>query len=71
MRNRLMRIRAKSLGLLCGMGMLFQFGGCDIGSITTGTTLDGRDAIIQIVRGALLTPIDTFITNGVNNLFDE
>ena len=65
------KMRAKSLGLLCSMGVLCQLGGCDIGAITTSTTLDGRDAILQLVRGAILTPIDAFITNAVNEAFDS
>ena len=70
MRRLRMKFRAQSVGVLCSMGILCQFGGCDIGTITTSTTLDGRDAIIQLIRGALLTPIDAFITNAVNEAFD-
>ena len=66
MRSRKMSVRAKSAGLLCTIGPLFQFGGCDLGTINTTTTLDGRDAIIQLLRGAILTPIDAFITAAVN-----
>ena len=73
-RNDVMRfltaiMRSKSLGLLCGVGILCQFGGCDLGTITTTQTMDGRVAIIQLIRGAILTPIDTFITNTVNDAF--
>lgn len=71
MRSRIKNVRAKSLALLCGLGFLCQFGGCDLGTITTSTTFDGREAIIQLVRGAILTPIDAFITNAVNQAFDE
>jgi hypothetical protein len=66
-----MRKRAKALGLLCGLGTLCQLGGCDLGTITTSMTLDGRAAIIQLVRGAILTPIDAFITETINNAFGE
>jgi len=71
MRFRTAKMRAKSAGLLCSTGILCQFGGCDIGAITTSTTLDGRAAIIQLVRGAILTPLDAFITNAVNEAFDS
>ena len=71
MRFRTAKMRARSLGLLCGLGVLCQFGGCDLGLITTTQTLDGRDAIIQLVRGAILTPIDALITNAVNEAFDS
>ncbi len=59
----------KTLGLICGLGTMCQFGGCDIGTITTTTTLDGRDAIIQLVRGVILTPIDALITDAINDAF--
>ena len=68
-RSRSMKVRAKSVGLLCVLGILCQFGGCDLGTITTSMTLDGRDAIIQLVRGAILTPIDALITDAVNEAF--
>ena len=66
--NRSLRLekRAKRFSLLCGLGMVLQVGGCELGTITTTTTLDARDAIIQLIRGALITPIDAFITNAVN-----
>jgi len=69
MRSRIHKLRAKSMGLLFGVGTLCQFGGCELGTITTSTTLDARDAIIQIVRGAILTPIDVYITDAINQAF--
>jgi hypothetical protein len=70
-RFRKMSIRAKSIGLLGGLGVLLQFGGCELGTITTSstTTLDGRDAITQIIRGAILTPLDAYITQSVDAAF--
>ncbi len=70
MRSRANRARAKSVGLICGLGALCQFGGCELGTVTTSMTLDGRDAIIQLIRGAILTPIDAFITDAVNEALD-
>ena len=61
--------RVRALALLCGLGTLCQFGGCDLGTITTTQTLDGRDAIIQLFRGAILTPLDALITQTVNDAF--
>ena len=69
-RPQYLKLRAKSLALICGLGAACQFGGCDLGTITTSMTLDGRDAIIQLIRGAILTPIDAFITEAVNEAFD-
>ncbi len=59
-----------------GLGaLLFQLplGGCEFDQITATSTvtLDTREVLISMIRGAILTPIDTFITNGVNELFDE
>ena len=61
----------KAVGLFCGLGTMCQFGGCDIGTITTTMTVDGRDAIIQLVRGAILTPIDALITDAINDAFGD
>ncbi|MBU0716809.1 MAG: hypothetical protein KJ749_01040 [Planctomycetes bacterium] len=71
MRSRVMKLRAKSLGLLCVLGLLCGNAGCDFGTITTSMTLDGRDAIIQLIRGAVLSPIDTFITTAVYELLGD
>ena len=73
MRSRKMSIRAKFVSLMGGLGVLCQFGGCELGTITTSTTttLDGRDAVIQLIRGAILTPLDALITETVNDAFDS
>lgn len=63
--------RLSRWGALAGVGLVAQFGGCDLGTITTTTTVDARDAIVQLIRGALLTPIDAFITNAVNEVFGD
>jgi hypothetical protein len=65
--------RLRAVAALCGMGMLFQFGGCDLGQFqaTTVTVLDGRQVIISILRSAILTPIDQYITTAVNNFFED
>ncbi len=70
-RNHIGSVRYRAIGLLFSAGTLFQLGGCELGTITTSMTLDGRDAIIQILRGAILTPIDAFITNTINDAFGE
>lgn len=61
--------RQKIIGMFCAMGTLCQFSSCDIGSITTTTTVDGREALISLIRGVLLTPLDQFITDAVNEAF--
>ena len=63
----------RALALLgCG-ALVFgcPFGGCKIDQITTTSTLDGREVMISLIRGAILSPIDAAITQGVNELFDE
>lgn len=73
MRNLQRRMRGTALGGLLAMGTLCQFGGCDLGQITTTTTttLDGREVLINLLRSAILNPIDAYITLQVNNLFDD
>jgi len=53
--------------------MVLQFGDCRLDDInvSSAVTINGRDALISIIRGAILTPIDQFITDGINELFDE
>lgn len=63
--------KAKSLSAVLAAGMLFQFGGCNIATVTVPTTLDGRELIITLIRGALLSPIDQFITEAVQNAFED
>ena len=72
MRNRSLKKKAVLLGL---GAMVFQLplGSCEFDQITATSTvtLDGREVIVNLIRGAILTPIDTFITDSVNELFDE
>lgn len=63
-------MRHKVVGMLCTAGVVFQVGSCDFGEITTTTTLNGRELVITLVRSAILTPIDQFITVAVNELFN-
>ncbi len=61
------------LGSCAGM-MAMQFGGCtiDLGdvAIPSSATVNIRDVLIGLVRTAILTPIDDFVTNGINTAFD-
>jgi hypothetical protein len=60
---------ASAVGATC----VFSMGGCDLGEFTatTTTTLDGREVVTYLVRSAILTPIDDFITNAVDAFFDQ
>lgn len=63
------------IGGLCVGTMALQFGGCniDLGEITVASaaTVNIRDVLIGLIRQAILTPIDVFITDGVNQTFDR
>ena len=66
------KVKRKAGALMMGALLFaFPFGGCQIDQITTTTTLDGREVMISLIRGAVLSPIDAWITQGVNDLFDE
>ena len=70
MRFGVWRARRRLASALCAGGLVFQFSGCDIGAITTTTTVDGREALISLVRGAVLSPIDALITQVINDAFN-
>jgi hypothetical protein len=49
------------------------FGGCQLGDFTTTSTvtLSGRDVVSYLVRSAIMTPLQNFIDNAVNEFFDQ
>ena len=53
--------------------MAMQLGSCQLSDInvSSAVTINGQDALIELIRGAVLAPIDQFITDGINNLFDD
>lgn len=65
------RFHARVLGTALGAGMACQLGGCELGAVTTSVTLDGRELLVSVIRGALLQPLDAFVTGAINNLFDD
>lgn len=64
-------VRRKFAAMMMTGGMMFQFGGCDFGSVTTAVTLSGEELIISLVRAAIINPIDQFITDQVNAAFAD
>ncbi len=48
---------------------VFQLGGCDLGSIQVTQTIETRQLVIDLINGAILGPIQTFVTDAVNNAF--
>ena len=61
--------RSRMMAAVCSAGMVFQLASCELGQFTTTQVLDGEQVIISLLRSALLTPIDQFITNLVSNIF--
>jgi hypothetical protein len=74
MKNRRFK-RTQKLAALAMVGTVFAFPfqGCDLGEFQTSSvvTLDGRQLVTYLVNSAILLPIQTFINDGVNNLFDQ
>ena len=66
-RSRWKMYRIKVVGMVCGIGTLFQFGGCELGQISLTQTIDGREALISLFRGAIITPLDAFLTESLRN----
>ena len=66
--------RLRRAAALAGTGALvLQLGNCQLSDInvSSAVTINGQDALIALIRGAILTPLDQFITNGINDLFDD
>lgn len=74
-RRVLSRIRRYSAVSLLGGAMAFQFGGCipnEFTAVQTSTvTLDGRTVITSLINAAIITPLQTAITDAVNSYFDR
>jgi hypothetical protein len=66
------RFRRKAAMVATG-AVVLQFGHCQLNDINVGSavTINGQDALIALIRGAVLTPIDQFITDGIHELFDD
>ncbi|MCH8147818.1 MAG: hypothetical protein IH987_07465 [Planctomycetes bacterium] len=61
------------LMLVVAGGSLCQFGTCDFGEITTTstTTLDTGELIAILVRGAIITPLDQWLTNAIDEVIES
>lgn len=68
--KRISRIKRTSAALMLGTAM--QFGGCALDEFTTtsAVTLNTRDVVNFLVQSWIITPIQTAISNGVDQLFD-
>ena len=66
------RLRRKAAAVFAVGGTLFAaFGGCQFDQIPVTSTVDSREVIVGLIRGALIDPIDAYITNGVNEFFNR
>ena len=63
--------KLRATGAVLAFGTACQFGGCQFADVTIPTTIDSSELIITLVRGAILTPIDEFVTNAVRNAFSN
>lgn len=75
-RSKLARTQAmkKRLALLTvGTTLVSPLSACDLGTFTSTSTvtLDGREVVSFLVRGAILSPIEALIDRGINAVFGE
>lgn len=54
-----------------GAGMLLQIGSCQLGDVTTTSTVAGRDLLLQFLRAFLIAPIDAALVNAVDGVVDN
>ena len=59
--------RVRRAAALLAAGAVFQLSGCDFGQITVSQTINANDLVISVIRGAILDPIDAFVTAAVDN----
>ena len=74
--NMLVKLKRKMATFTAvGAFLLIPFGSCSLGEITTTmtttTTLDGRDVLISLVRSLIVTPIDRALTTGIEQLISN
>jgi hypothetical protein len=71
--KRLSSLKKLAVAGTMGTTCMFSLGGCELDDFTTTTTttLDGRDVVTYLVRAAILTPIDDFLTNAIDAFFDQ
>jgi len=63
--------RRRALAAFCSAAFLCQAGSCQFNDITTSVTLSGRDVFLTLFRDAILGPIDTYVTEAIDDFFDD
>ncbi len=73
MKNGKGRWRVKRLALIATAGMTCGLNSCDLGEFTTTSTvtLDGREVVEYLINSAILTPINTYVHDRVDEIFDQ
>jgi len=61
--------RARCASAILAAGTVCQLGSCNFGEITVTQTINGADLVVSLVRGAVLDPIDAYVTDLVNQAF--
>ena len=66
-------LQRKLLALGAGGALLFLPGNCNLGTFSASqtVTLDARTAITQLLVNAIVGPVQAFITDRVNDIFDN
>lgn len=68
--KRLSRIQRWAMVMTAGTSCAI-IGDCNLGEVTATTTLDGREVVTSLLKGALITPLETVINEGVDRFFDQ
>lgn len=65
--------RRTTIATLLSASVVFQFGGCEFGELTTTstTTIDGRELLISLVRTAIIGPLDQLLNDAINEAFSD
>jgi hypothetical protein len=62
--------RLRRATAILGAVTVFQFGGCDFGTIEVTNQVAVEQLLIDLIRGFIIDPIDEFVTNAVNEAFN-
>lgn len=71
--GRLSGFKKAAVASTMGVASVLSLGGCDLEdfSTTTTTTLDGRDVAMYIAEALIVTPIEEYLTNAIDEFFDD
>lgn len=61
----------RTMAALLSASVVFQFGGCELGEVTTTVTLDSEDLVISIIHDLIIDPLEQALTDAVTNAFDD